>query len=54
MLTFNKSSGEKCTVKLNDYNDSEDIHVFNQLICTATDEALEFSPIQERTSAQLL
>jgi hypothetical protein len=54
MLTFNKSSGEKCTVKLNDYNDSEDIHVFNQLICTATDEALEYSPIQERTSAQLL
>ncbi|MDW3094786.1 MAG: TcfC E-set like domain-containing protein [Gammaproteobacteria bacterium] len=49
-LTFNKkSSGEKCTVKLNDYTDNEDVHVFNQIVCTTIENSIEYSPTQERT-----
>jgi hypothetical protein len=53
-LTFKKSNGEMCAVKLGEYSDTDDIHVFNQLTCfPVNDEAIEYSPTLEQTSAQL-
>lgn len=48
-LLLQKKDGSQCALSLDEYDDSEDVHVFNDLICIPTDDA---DPIPSLTPAQ--
>lgn len=53
-LILQKKDGSQCELSLGEYDDSKDVHVFNDLICVPMDDATpDISPTPAQASIQL-